>query len=221
MFAAANRVSASLFSANSSGACPNCRGLGVVYTDLAFMAGFSSRCPVCDGRRFTPEALAYTLDGRTIADVLDLTVTQAGKIFTDPAVRPPLDALHEVGLGYLTLGQPLSTLSGGECQRLRLATELHSKTAGTLLVLDEPTTGLHLRDIERLMAILDRLTDAGNTVVVIEHHQDVIRSADWVIDIGPGAGHNGGRIVYTGPPANLINHPDSVTAAHLRRTPGG
>jgi excinuclease ABC A subunit len=221
MFAAANGVSASLFSANSSGACPNCRGLGVVYTDLAFMAGFSTRCPVCHGRRFTPEALAYTLDGRTIADVLDLTVAQAGKIFTDPVVRPPLDALDEVGLGYLTLGQPLSTLSGGECQRLRLATELHSKTAGSLFVLDEPTTGLHLRDVERLMAILDRLIDAGNTVVVIEHHQDVIRNADWVIDIGPGAGHNGGRIVYTGPPAKLINHPDSVTAAHLRRTLGG
>ncbi len=217
LFARANGVSVSLFSANSAGACPECRGLGVVYTDLAFMEGFTAVCGTCEGRRFTDEVLQHTLDGRSIADVLDLTVHEAQSVFDDAGIAPVLDALAEVGLGYLTLGQPLSTLSGGESQRVKLATELHRSPTNALYVLDEPTTGLHMADVGRLMRILDRLVDAGNTVVVIEHNLDVVRRADWVVDLGPGAGHHGGRILFSGPPDQLVDDPQSVTAEYLRR----
>jgi excinuclease UvrABC ATPase subunit len=216
-FARANGVSASLFSSNSAGACPECRGLGVIYTDLAFMEGFTAVCRACEGRRFTDEVLRHTLDGRTIADVLDLTVDEAQSIPEDARIAPVLDALADVGLGYLTLGQPLNTLSGGECQRIKLASELHRSPTSALYVLDEPTTGLHMVDVERLMEILDRLVEAGNTVIVIEHNLDVVRRADWVVDLGPGAGHHGGRVVFSGPPGELADDPRSVTGAHLRR----
>jgi excinuclease UvrABC ATPase subunit len=220
LFAWASGVSASLFSANSAGACPECRGLGVVYTDLAFMEGFTAVCSTCHGRRFTDEVLEHTLDGRSIADVLDLTVDDAGGVaaFDDARIAPVLAALADVGLGYLTLGQPLSTLSGGECQRIKLATELHRSPANALYVLDEPTTGLHMADVGRLLAILDRLVDQDNTVVVIEHNLDVIRRADWIVDLGPGAGHHGGRLLFAGPPAQLVDDPHSITADHLRRS---
>jgi excinuclease UvrABC ATPase subunit len=218
-FAQANGVSPSLFSANSAGACPECRGLGVVYTDLAFMEGYTAVCDTCRGRRFTDEVLAYTVDGRSIADALDLTVDEARTAFADDeAIAPMLDELVDVGVGYLQLGQPLSTLSGGECQRLKLAAELHRSPTEALYVLDEPTTGLHMADVGRLVVLLDRLVDAGNSVVVIEHHLDVVRRADWVIDLGPGAGHHGGRVVFTGTPAALLDDPDSTTAEHLRRS---
>jgi excinuclease UvrABC ATPase subunit len=217
LFADANGVSASLFSANSAGACPECRGLGVVYVDLAFMEGFTGVCSTCEGRRFTDEVLRHTLDGRSIADVFALTVDEARQVFGDARIASVLAALAEVGLGYLTLGQPLSTLSGGECQRLKLANELHRSPSNSLYVLDEPTTGLHVADTERLVGILDRLIDAGNTVVVIEHNLDVVRRADWVVDLGPGAGHHGGRILFSGPPRQLIDEPRSITAEHLRR----
>jgi excinuclease UvrABC ATPase subunit len=217
LFARANGVSASLFSPNSDGACPECQGLGVVYTDLAFMEGFAAACPVCKGRRFTDDVLRYTLDGRSIAEVLELTVDEAEAVSQDARIAPLLDVLVEVGLGYLTLGQPLTTLSGGECQRLKLGTELHRAPSNALYVLDEPTTGLHMADVGQLLRILDRLVDAGNTVVVIEHNLDVIRRADWVVDLGPGAGHHGGRVLFSGPPGQLVGDPRSITAEHLRR----
>ncbi|MDP9189859.1 MAG: ATP-binding cassette domain-containing protein, partial [Actinomycetota bacterium] len=218
LFAEANGVKASLFSANSEGACPECRGLGVVYTDLAFMDGYIAVCDACGGRRFTDDVLEHRLGGLSIADVFDLTVDRARRVFEGDDFAPILDALADVGVGYLTLGQPLNTLSGGECQRLKLATELHASPANALYVLDEPTTGLHLADVSRLVEILDRLVDAGNTVVVIEHNLDVIRRADWVIDLGPGAGHHGGRVVFAGPPRELLDDERSVTAEHLRRS---
>jgi excinuclease UvrABC ATPase subunit len=217
LFAAASGVSPALFSANSAGACPECKGLGVVYTDLAFMDGYLAVCGTCEGRRYTDEVLAHRLDGRSIADVLDLTVDDARAAFPTGIIAAVLAALHDVGVGYLRLGQPLSTLSGGECQRVRLATELHRAPAEALYVLDEPTTGLHIADVGRLMATFERLVDAGNTVVVVEHNLDVIRRADWVIDMGPGAGHHGGRVVFSGPPARLREDPASLTGEHLRR----
>ncbi|MFW5416416.1 excinuclease ABC subunit UvrA [Nocardiopsis sp. CNT-189] len=218
LFARANGVQAALFSPNSAGACPDCRGLGAVYTDLAFMDGVTSVCGACRGRRFTGEVLKHTWNGYSIADVLDMTAAGARDAFDDDRIRPMLDALVETGIGYLALGQPLNTLSGGECQRIKLAAELRRRPAGGLYVLDEPTTGLHRADTGRLMDVLDRLVDAGNTVVVIEHDLDVVRRADWVIDMGPGAGHHGGRVVFTGPPARLAEDPHSVTGAHLRRS---
>ncbi|MCP2165528.1 ATP-binding cassette domain-containing protein [Goodfellowiella coeruleoviolacea] len=217
-FAKANNVSPALFSANSAGACPDCGGLGVTYTDLAFLEGFTSVCGTCRGRRFTDEVLRHTLDGRSIADVLDLTVAEARSVFRDARIAPVLAVLAEVGLAYLTLGQPLNTLSGGECQRLKLATELHRSPDNALYVLDEPTTGLHPSDVGRLVEIFDRLVDAGNTVVVVEHNLDVIRRADWVIDLGPGAGHHGGRVLHSGPPAHLARNAHSLTGEHLRRS---
>jgi excinuclease UvrABC ATPase subunit len=216
LFARKNGVSESLFSANSSGACPECRGLGVVYNDLAFMEGFTTQCPTCEGRRFTDEVLQHKLDGRSIAEVYDLTADQAHSVFEDKAILPVLRALAEVGLGYLTLGQPLSTLSGGECQRLKLATELHRTPQNALYVLDEPTTGLHMADIGRLLQIFDKLVDAGNTLVLVEHNLDIIKRADWIIDLGPGAGHHGGRVLFSGTPARLLRDKQSVTAAYLR-----
>ena len=209
-FAKANDVSASLFSFNSEGSCPNCNGLGVTYADLAFMEGFTSTCEVCEGKRFKAEVLTYTLRGKTISDVLDLTAEEAHDFFTEKKIRPVLRAMNDVGLGYLKLGQPLSTVSGGEGQRLKLATELHKH--GSVYVLDEPTTGLHLSDIGQLMGILNRLVDAGNTAILIEHHLDVIRQADWIIDLGPEGGSAGGEVLFSGPPAALKTCARSITA---------
>jgi excinuclease UvrABC ATPase subunit len=212
-FAKANGVPAALFSANSAGACPECKGLGIVYTDLAFMDGMVSTCEACGGRRFTDEVLAHELRGKDIGEVLALSVTDALEWAAERPVRTLLGVLVDVGLGYLSLGQPLTTLSGGERQRLKLAT--HMARPGQVYVLDEPTTGLHLDDVDRLISLLDRLVDDGNTVVVIEHNLDVAARADWVIDLGPGAGHDGGTIVFAGPPADLVKHPTSVTGEYL------
>ncbi|GAA3012406.1 excinuclease ABC subunit UvrA [Streptosporangium longisporum] len=217
-FAKANGVRAALFSANSEGACPNCKGIGLVYTDLAMMAGVASVCEECEGRRFTPEVLTHKLRGKDISEVLAMSVTEARDFFGSGAgsgaARAVLDRLSDVGLGYLGLGQPLTTLSGGERQRLKLAIRMAEKAA--TYVLDEPTTGLHLADVDQLLALLDRLVDDGNTVVVIEHHQAVMAHADWIVDMGPGAGQDGGRVVFTGTPAELVARGDSLTARHLR-----
>ncbi|AHH93569.1 ATP-binding cassette domain-containing protein [Kutzneria albida] len=214
-FAKANGVKAALFSANSEGACPNCKGIGLVYTDLAMMAGVASVCEQCEGKRFTAEVLTYRLRGKDISEVLAMSVAQAREFFGSGQARAVLDRLTDVGLGYLGLGQPLTTLSGGERQRLKLAIRMAEKAA--TYVLDEPTTGLHLADVDQLLALLDRLVDAGNTVVVIEHHQAVMAHADWIIDLGPGAGHDGGRVVFTGPPAELVATGGTLTAQHLRK----
>jgi len=212
-FAKFNRISAALFSFNSEGSCPNCNGLGVVYTDLAFMAGIVSTCEICEGKRFKPEVLEYHLRGQTISDVLDMTAEEALGFFTEKKIKAVLQAMNDVGLGYLRLGQPLSTVSGGEGQRLRLATELHKQ--GSVYVMDEPTTGLHLSDISLLMGIIDRLVEAGNTVILIEHHLDVIRQADWLIDLGPEGGRMGGEVLFEGPPHSLKSCARSITAKFI------
>jgi excinuclease UvrABC ATPase subunit len=213
-FAKANGVKAALFSANSEGACPNCKGIGLVYTDLAMMAGVASVCEECEGKRFTPKVLTYKLRGKDISEVLAMSVTEAREFFPSGQARSILDRLADVGLGYIGLGQPLTTLSGGERQRVKLAIYMGEKAS--TYVLDEPTTGLHLADVDQLLGLLDRLVDDGNTVIVIEHHQAVMAHADWIIDLGPGAGHDGGQIVFTGTPAELIGKSDSLTAQHLR-----
>jgi len=212
-FAAANGVSAALFSANSKGACPDCSGLGVVYMDLAHLDPVVSECEACEGRRFTSEVLEHKLRDASIADVFDMPADAALEFFTEKPVRARLTAMADVGLGYLTLGQPLSTLSGGERQRLKLANELDA--SAKVFVLDEPTTGLHMHDVDRLVGLLDRMVDSGATVVVIEHNLEVIARADWIIDLGPGAGRDGGQIVFEGPPAELVEHPTSLTGQHL------
>jgi excinuclease UvrABC ATPase subunit len=212
-FAKANGVKPSLFSANSEGACTECKGTGVIYTDLAFMAGVATPCEACEGRRFTPEVLGYRLRDRSIGDVLEMSVVDAADFFTEKAVRPMLRALMDVGLGYIHLGQPLTTLSGGERQRLKLAIEVDR--AAEVLVLDEPTTGLHMADVERLVGLLDELVDRGRSIIVIEHDLDVVSRADWVIDMGPGAGHDGGEVVFEGPPARLMEAGESLTGRHL------
>ena len=214
-FASANKVNASLFSANSEGACPACNGLGVIDTDLGFMATATSVCEVCEGRRYTAEVLGYTLRDRNIVEVLAMPVEEARAFFTEKPVKVMLDRLADVGLGYLSLGQSLDTLSGGERQRLKLAIEMSGSTE--VYVLDEPTTGLHMKDVENLIGLLDRLVDAGRTVIVIEHNLDVVARADWVIDIGPGAGHDGGTVIFEGPPAALARSKGSLTGEHLRR----
>ena len=214
-FAAANGVKPALFSANSAGACPGCAGLGVIYTDLAFMAGVVSVCEVCEGRRFTDEVLGYRLRGRNIADVFAMSVEEAQGFFAERPVRTMLDRLATVGLAYITLGQMLNTLSGGERQRLKLAVEMSGDAA--VYVLDEPTSGLHMHDVDNLIGLLDRLVDDGRTVIVIEHNLDVVARADWVIDLGPGAGHDGGTIVFEGTPAELVRADGSLTGEHLRR----
>jgi excinuclease UvrABC ATPase subunit len=214
-FAKANGVKPALFSANSEGACPDCKGLGLIYTDLAFMAGVVSVCDTCEGRRFTDEVLEYRLRGKNISDVLAMSVEEAGEFFTEKAVRVMLDRLADVGLGYITLGQMLNTLSGGERQRLKLAIEMSGDAE--VFVLDEPTSGLHMHDVDNLIRLLDRIVDGGRTVIVIEHNLDVVARADWVIDLGPGAGHDGGTIVFEGPPAELMRSDDSLTGQHLRR----
>ncbi|GLY97997.1 excinuclease ABC subunit UvrA [Actinoplanes sp. NBRC 103695] len=217
-FAKANGVKPALFSANSEGACPNCKGIGLVYMDLAMMAGVASVCEKCEGKRFTPQVLEYRLRGRNIFEVLSMPVTEARDFFTEKAARAVLDRLSDVGLGYLSLGQPLTTLSGGERQRLKLA--IRMAEAAATYILDEPTTGLHLADVDQLLALLDRLVDAGNTVIVIEHHQAVMAHADWIIDLGPGAGADGGRVVFTGTPSDLVSVSETLTAKHLREYVG-
>ena len=222
-FAKANGVKPALFSSNSEGACPTCNGAGVVYTELGVMATVESPCEECEGKRFQASVLEYTLGGRNIAEVLAMSVTEAEEFFgagdaRTPAAHAVLDRLADVGLGYLTLGQPLTTLSGGERQRLKLAAQMAEKGAPgatTVYVLDEPTTGLHLADVENLLGLLDRLVDRGRSVVVIEHHQAVMAHADWIIDLGPGAGHDGGRIVFEGTPADLVAARSTLTGRHL------
>jgi excinuclease UvrABC ATPase subunit len=222
-FAKANGVKPALFSANSEGACPHCNGAGVIYTDLAMMAGVATTCEECGGKRFQAPVLEYHLDGRDISEVLAMSVTEAAEFFgagvrrgrgaKTPAAHAILGRLADVGLGYLTLGQPLTTLSGGERQRLKLATQMAEK--GSVYVLDEPTAGLHLADVEQLLGLLDRLVDSGKSVIVIEHHQAVMTHADWIIDLGPGAGHDGGRIVFEGTPADLVAARSTLTGEHL------
>ncbi len=217
-FAKANGVKPALFSSNSEGACPTCNGAGVIFTDLGIMATVESTCEECEGKRFQAAVLEYTLGGKNIAEVLAMPVLEAESFFSDGEARTPaahqvLDRLTDVGLGYLTLGQPLTTLSGGERQRLKLASQMGEK--GEVYVLDEPTTGLHLADVENLLGLLDRLVDAGKSVVVIEHHQAVMAHADWIIDLGPGAGHDGGRIVFEGTPADLVAARPTLTGEHL------
>jgi excinuclease UvrABC ATPase subunit len=217
-FAKANGVKPALFSANSEGACPNCNGAGVIYTDLAMMAGVATVCEVCGGKRFQAEVFEYTFGGKDISEVLAMSVTEAEEFFgageaRTPAAHAILDRLTDIGLGYLSLGQPLTTLSGGERQRLKLATRMAEK--GGVYVLDEPTTGLHLADVEQLLGLLNRLVDSGKSVIVIAHHQAVMAHADWIIDLGPGAGHDGGRIVFEGTPADLVAARSTLTGEHL------
>jgi excinuclease UvrABC ATPase subunit len=217
-FAKANGVKPALFSANSEGACQGCNGVGVIYTDLATMAGVATTCEECDGKRFDASVLEYHLDGHDISEVLAMSVTEAAEFFgtgeaQTPAAHAILDRLADVGLGYLSLGQPLTTLSGGERQRLKLATHMADK--GGIYVLDEPTTGLHLADVEQLLGLLDRIVDSGKSVIVIAHHQAVMAHADWIIDLGPGAGHDGGRIVFEGTPADLVDACATLTGEHL------
>ena len=217
-FAKANGVKPALFSANSEGACPNCNGAGVVYTDLAMMAGVATTCEECEGKRFEASVLKYHLGGRDISEVFAMSVAEAEEFFgrgeaRTPAAHAILNRLADVGLGYLSIGQPLTTLSGGERQRLKLATHMAEK--GDVYVLDEPTTGLHLADVEQLLGLLDRLVDSGKSVIVIEHHQGVMAHADWIIDLGPGAGHDGGRIVFEGTPADLVAARSTLTGEHL------
>ena len=217
-FAKANGVKPALFSSNSEGACPTCNGAGVIYTDLGVMATVESTCEECEGKRFQASVLEYTLGGRNIAEVLAMSVTEAEEYFDagearTPAAHKVLDRLADVGLGYLSLGQQLTSLSGGERQRVKLAAQMGEK--GDVYVLDEPTSGLHLADVERLLGLLDRLVDAGKSVIVIEHHQAVMAHADWIVDLGPGAGHDGGRIVFEGTPADLVAARSTLTGEHL------
>ena len=217
-FAKANGVKPALFSANSEGACPSCNGAGVIYTDLAMMAGVATTCEECEGKRFEASVLEYHLGGRDISEVLAMSVTEAGEFFGTGEARTPaahkiLDRLADVGLGYLSLGQPLTTLSGGERQRLKLATRMAEK--GGVYILDEPTSGLHLADVEQLLGLLDRLVDSGKSVIIIEHHLAVMAHADWIVDLGPGAGHDGGRIVFEGTPADLVAARSTLTGEYL------
>ncbi|HJF48477.1 MAG TPA: ATP-binding cassette domain-containing protein, partial [Brachybacterium paraconglomeratum] len=227
-FAKANGVKPALFSNNSEGACPVCKGAGVIYTELGFMETVSTPCEECEGRRFQASVLEHTLgegeQARSIADVLEMSVEQAREFFSSAGAKVPAAAkllghMEDVGLGYLAIGQPLTTLSGGERQRLRLATHMGDK--GGIVVLDEPTTGLHLADVDQLLALLDRLVDSGKTLIVIEHHQAVMAHADWIIDLGPGAGADGGRVVFEGTPAQLVEDASTITGKHLREYVGG
>lgn len=213
-FAAANKVNPSLFSFNSKGACENCQGLGVIYTDLAFLSEAKTPCEVCEGRRFKDEVLQYKLNGKNISEVLAMKVEEALEYFELPEVTKKLQAMSDVGLDYLSLGQPLSTLSGGECQRIKLASELHKK--GSIYIMDEPTTGLHMSDIGHLMKVIDRLVDTGNTVIVIEHNLHVIKNADWIIDMGPEGGSKGGQVMFEGTPKQLVGAKRSITSDYLK-----
>jgi excinuclease UvrABC ATPase subunit len=223
-FAKANGVKPALFSANSEGACPTCNGAGVIFTELGFMDTVTTTCEDCEGRRYQAAVLEYRLGGRDISEVLAMSVEDAEAFLGSGEARTPaahaiLQRLVDVGLGYLRLGQPLPTLSGGERQRLKLATRMAEK--GGVYVLDEPTSGLHLADVEHLLGLLDRLVDSGTSVIVIEHHQAVMAHADWIIDLGPGAGHDGGRIVFEGPPADLVATRSTLTGQHLAAYVGG
>ena len=215
LFASANKVSASLFSFNSEGACPECRGIGTVTMELAFMDPITSICESCNGKRYSDKVLGYSLRGKNIYEVLKMTVADARQFFHEPEIQPVLQKLEEVGLYYITLGQPLNSLSGGERQRIKLATELDN--SGQIYILDEPTTGLHTSDVDRLMEIFNRLVDSGSTVIVIEHNLHVISQADWIIDMGPGAGKEGGRVLFEGVPEELLNFKDSATGIFLKR----
>jgi excinuclease UvrABC ATPase subunit len=217
-FAKANGVKPALFSANSEGACPNCNGAGVIYTELGFMDTVATTCEVCEGKRFLAEVLEYELGGRDISEVLAMSVVEAEDFFAEGEARVAaahaiLKRMSAVGLGYLSIGQPLTTLSGGERQRLKLA--IHMAEKGGIYVLDEPTNGLHLADVEHLLGLLDQLVDSGKSVIVIEHHQAVMAHADWIIDLGPGAGHDGGRVVFEGTPAELVAARSTLTGQHL------
>jgi excinuclease UvrABC ATPase subunit len=217
-FAKANGVKPALFSANSEGACPACNGAGVIFTELGVMATVESTCEECEGRRFQAAVLEYTLGGKNISEVLAMPVEEALEFFgsgpaATPAAQKVLERLTDVGLGYVSLGQPLTTLSGGERQRLKLAAQMAEK--GEVYVLDEPTSGLHLADVEQLLGLLDRLVDSGRSVIVIEHHQAVMAHADWIIDLGPGAGHDGGTVVFEGTPADLVRKKKTLTGKHL------
>ncbi|MCW2782639.1 MAG: daunorubicin resistance protein DrrC, partial [Marmoricola sp.] len=220
-FAKVNGVKPALFSANSEGACPSCNGAGVIYTDLAIMAGVATTCEECEGKRFQADVLDYKFGGKDISEVLAMPVAEAEAFFGTgeahtPAAHKVLDRLADVGLGYLSLGQPLTTLSGGERQRLKLAARMVEKgSASSVYVLDEPTAGLHLADVEQLLGLLDRLVDSGKSVIVIEHHQAVMAHADWIIDLGPGAGQDGGRIIFEGTPADLVADRSTLTGEHL------
>jgi excinuclease ABC A subunit len=215
-FADENKVQAGLFSFNSKGACENCQGQGVVYTDLGFMEGIKTPCDVCEGRRFKEEVLKYKLNGKSIADVLEMNLQEALQFFESKEILKKLQAMSDVGLNYLKLGQPLNTLSGGECQRIKLASELHKK--GSIYVMDEPTTGLHMSDITHLLSIMNRLVDSGNTVIVIEHNLDIIKNADWIIDMGPEGGSKGGKVLFEGTPEDIIKDKDSLTGEYLSRS---
>jgi excinuclease UvrABC ATPase subunit len=215
-FSVANKVDAGLFSFNSKGACENCQGQGVEYTDLAFLDSIKTPCEVCGGKRFKEEVLEYKLDGKSIADVLEMNIQQALEYFKNKDIVKKLQAMSDVGLDYLTLGQPLSTLSGGECQRIKLSSELHKK--GSIYVMDEPTTGLHMSDITHLLEIINRLVDSGNTVIVIEHNLDVIKNADWIIDMGPEGGTKGGTVIFEGTPEEILATKNSLTGEYLRKS---
>ncbi|MET0304100.1 MAG: ATP-binding cassette domain-containing protein, partial [Microbacteriaceae bacterium] len=212
-FAKANGVKPALFSANSAGACTNCNGNGVIYTDLAMMAGVATVCELCGGKRFQAEVLEYRLNGKNISEVLAMSVVEARDFFASGPAHAILERMADVGLGYIGIGQPLTTLSGGERQRLKLA--IHMAEKGGIYVLDEPTTGLHLADVQQLLALLDRLVESGKTVIVIEHHQAVMAHADWIIDLGPGAGAEGGTVVFEGTPRALVDDASTLTGQHL------
>jgi excinuclease UvrABC ATPase subunit len=215
LFGKANKVSPSLFSFNSKGACPECHGLGFIFTDLAFLEPIRTTCEICEGKRFREEVLEYVYQGKNISEVLSMTVHQALAFFEHKEIRRKLKAMHDVGLDYLSLGQPLSTLSGGECQRIKLAGELHKQ--GSVYVMDEPTTGLHLSDTGHLREIINRLVDTGNTVIIIEHNMEIIKNADWIIDLGPEGGSKGGHIVFEGTPRDLLNARHSLTGQYLQQ----
>ena len=214
LFGKTNKVSPSLFSFNSDGACPECQGLGFIFTDLAFLEPVKTVCETCEGKRFKPEVLEYKVNGKSITEVLDMPVEEALLFFKTKDIVHKLTAMNQVGLNYLTLGQPLSTLSGGECQRIKLAGELHKN--GTIYVMDEPTTGLHMSDTGRLLEIIDHLVDQGNSVIVIEHNTEVMKHADWIIDLGPEGGHKGGQVLFEGTPADLLKSKESLTAEYMR-----
>ncbi|HEY5560379.1 MAG TPA: ATP-binding cassette domain-containing protein [Clostridiaceae bacterium] len=213
VFGKSNNVDASLFSYNSKGACENCGGTGVIETNLAFMENTKNTCEVCDGKRFKKEVLEYTFEGKTIIDILDMTVSEALVFFKDKQIKTKLASLDEMGIGYLTLGQTLDTLSGGECQRLKLANELHKN--GSVYVLDEPSTGLHMSDIEKFIGIIENIVDNGNTVIIIEHNMDIIRCGDWIIDLGPEGGIRGGNVIFEGAPIDLKECIESFTAKYI------
>lgn len=213
IFAKANSVDVSLFSFNSKGGCENCQGTGYVTTDLAFLDEQKQLCEICEGRRYKDEVLQYKFHDKNITEVLGMTIAEALEFFDDKDINKKLQAMNDVGLSYLSLGQPLSTLSGGECQRIKLAGELHKD--GSIYVMDEPTTGLHTSDIQHLLEIMNRLVESGNTVVVIEHNVDVIRRADWIIDMGPEGGKRGGRVLFEGVPTDLKHSKESLTAQYI------